>query len=194
VQIKTVRTKEELAPVLLSPEEKGPDFAYWVFSGITQGNQWENMTILSPGTYGQEFVKTFGHYHNDPHEETYRVVNGKGILLLQKKHFEDGSWVPNKVDRFIIVSILPGDKTVITQEWGHSLSNIGNDPLITLDNWTHGHTPADYEEIEDLHGMAFYLVKNDGTADIEPNPNYIDHPTPEFMTASEFAKLTKLSI
>ena len=66
--------------------------------------------------------------------------------------------------------------------------------MITLDNWTHGHTPADYEEIEDLHGMAFYLVKNDGTADIEPNPNYIDHPTPEFMTASEFAKLTKLSI
>jgi len=39
--------------------------------------------------------------------------------------------------------------------------------------------------------VPFYLVKKDGTADIEPNPNYIDHPTPEFMTAAEFAKLTK---
>jgi len=50
----------------MSPEERGPDFAYWVFSGIAS-KVWENMTVISPGTYGQEFVKTFGHYHNQPY-------------------------------------------------------------------------------------------------------------------------------
>ena len=31
---------------------------------------------------------------------------------------------------------------------GHSWSNIGKEPLITLDNWKEGHTPGDYEPIE----------------------------------------------
>jgi len=132
VQIKTVRTKEELSPVLLSPEEKGPDFAYWVFSGVTRNNRWENMTVLTPGTYGQEFIKTFGHYHNDPHEETYRVVSGKGILLLQEKHFEGGSWTPNKVDRFIILSILPGDEIALARALGARLDARRVEPGVGL--------------------------------------------------------------
>ncbi len=191
MQIKSVRTKEELAPVLLNPEADGPEFAYWVFSEVAGGKKWENMTVLTPGTYGQEFVKTFGHYHNDPFEETYHVVSGKGLLLMQKKGFVEGSWVPTKVERFVILSLTPGDEISITQEWGHSMCNVGNEPLITFDNWNHGHTPADYDQIEKLHGMAYYIVKKNGNADIEPNPNYTDHPNPEFMTVAEFAKSIK---
>ncbi len=190
MKLKSIRTKEELDPVLMSPEEEGPDVAYWVFSEINGGGQWENMTVLSHGKYGNEFVKTFGHYHNDPHTETYRVVSGRGLLILQKKHFGDGSMVPNKIDKFVIVNLTPGDEVVITQEWGHSLINVGNEPLITMDNWTHGHTPADYDQIEQLHGMAYYMIQKNGNADIEPNPNYYDLPNPEFMSPAEFAKIS----
>lgn len=187
--IKSVRTKEELATVLMNPEEKGPDFAYWVFSNV--GKKWENMTVLSPGTYGQEFIKTFGHYHNQPYDETYRVVGGKGVLIVQKKHFDNGTWTPDKVDKFVLVSLSPGDEVVITQDWGHALCNVGDLPLITIDNWTHGHSQADYEQIESLHGLAFYLIKKEGKADIYPNPNYNEHPDPEYLTATEFANLMK---
>ena len=189
--IKTGRTQEELSPVLQNPEAQGNDLAYWVFSEVsTNGDKWVNMTIVDSGGYGGEFTKTFGHYHSVNVNETYHFVEGNGIFMLQKKHFENGKWTPNKVDEVILLTMKPGEEVIVTPEWGHSWSNIGSLPLITFDNWASGHRPEDYEHIEKLRGMAYYLINKNGKAEIEANPNYENLPTPKFMTPAEFAKLT----
>ena len=64
---------------------------YWVFSGIS--NEWENMTVISPGLCGDEFPKTYGHYHNTEVTEKYKLLSGQGILLMQRRKFVDDDWL-----------------------------------------------------------------------------------------------------
>lgn len=188
--IKSVRTKEEMYPVLAGSEPDGPDFAYWVFSGVAK-DRWENMTILAPGKYGQEYVKTYGHYHSSPNDETYHVVQGNGLLLMQERYFEGDKWIKSKIAKFIVVKLTAGDEVLITQKWGHALCNTSTEPLITFDNWTSGHSPEDYTPVEYLKGLAYYVLEKDGSFTLEPNKNYLNHPEPEFMSAQQFAELSK---
>ncbi len=193
MNIKTTKRLFELKDVLkdpLSENEELEESIYWVFSDITK-EQWKNMTVTKPGKISTEFPKTYGHYHatsNTP--ETYKLISGKGIFMLQKKHYENEVWVPEMVDAvYLIVGETAGDTVVITNEYGHSWSNIGNEPLVTFDDWNEGHTPADYEPIKKLKGMAYYLVEQNGNVDIVPNPNYKNLPKPQWVTPKEFVEL-----
>ncbi|RJR27025.1 hypothetical protein C4561_04590 [candidate division WWE3 bacterium] len=187
MQIKSTRTKGELAEVLMNSKSNGPDVAYWVFSEISQG-KWENMTVTTNGFYDSEFPKTYGHYHGTNVIETYMLVSGKGILQLQKKLINGPV---EKVERvFMIQFEKSGEQIQIPFEWGHSWSNVGNEPLITFDDWRSGHTDSDYEIIKRLKGMSYYLVKDADTGiRAVPNENYKDLPEPEWITPEQFEKL-----
>jgi len=189
MNIRSARNISELKEVLKDPNSQGPETAYWVFGDISEG-KWENMTVTTPGKYGDEFPKTYGHYHTASNEtEIYKLVSGKGIFLLQKKHTnEKGDIVPNKVDEvFLIKAETPGEEVSVPKDYGHSWSNIREEPLVTFDNWRWKHQPTDYELIKQLKGMVYYLVEKEGEVDLIPNPNYIDHPTPQWTTPKEFA-------
>jgi oxalate decarboxylase/phosphoglucose isomerase-like protein (cupin superfamily) len=185
--LNSARTKGELSEVLLNPQSKGPDPVYLVFSGVAEG-EWENITVISNGLLDKEYPKTFGHYHPvDSPTETYKVLHGDGIFLLQEKYIENGKWLPNKVKTVVLVKAARNETVTITPKWGHSSSNLGTSPLVTLDNWKNGHTPADYEPIKHLKGMAYYLTEENGQVSFVKNPNYVDLPKPLIMTAKEFA-------
>jgi len=179
VYLKSIRTLKEQDEVLYKPGSTGPESVYWVFTDITQG-KWINMTVITSGMYGEEFPKTYGHYHNTNVNEIYHVIEGQGILLMQKGYPE--------VTDIVLVTLKPGDEVTITPEWGHALSNIGETPLVTFDNWNSGHTQADYDPIKKVSGMACFLLKGENIAKIALNQNYGDLPTPKFMTAEEFKK------
>jgi oxalate decarboxylase/phosphoglucose isomerase-like protein (cupin superfamily) len=184
--LKSTRSLKEMVPVLYD-KSMGTDVSgdvYWVFSGIS--NEWENMTVISPGLYGNEFPKTYGHYHNTDVIEKYKLLSGQGILLMQKRKFVDDDWSLDELEKIYFVEFLPGDEIDITPEWGHSWSNIGREPLVTLDNWKEGHTPGDYEPIERMGGMGYYLIRNNGGAEFVPNSKYKDLPKPEWVSAKEF--------
>lgn len=190
MKLASIRSLEELKPVLKNPQSLGQNPVYWVFSEITdpsKGSEWANVTIISPGKIGGEYPKTFGHYHpeNAP-DEIYHLIEGEGILQLQKKHLEDGVWNPEKVDEVYLIKAKVGDEIVIKKEFGHSWSNMGSGPLISFDNWRSSHTPSDYEYIEKLHGMAYYLIEADGQVKAVPNPNYKHLPEPVWLAADEF--------
>lgn len=152
------------------------------------------MTVIAPGFFsrdliptGGEFPKTFGHYHGSDAPETYRVIEGKSILMLQKKHFDaEKKWVTDFVDQVILINALPGDEITIKSVWGHCWSNVGGTPFLTYDNWRQGHQPADYEVIAKLKGMAYYIGLEDGQLRLTPNPNYKNLPQPVWMTAAQF--------
>lgn len=187
MKLGSIRELSGLKPVLKDPNATGPDPAYWVFSEISDA-VWFNITITAPGRYSQEYPKTFGHYHpEDAVTEIYKVIEGEGIMLLQKKHLENGQTVPEVVEEVILIKTKPGDEIRITPEWGHSWSNIGHLPLITFDNWSFGHLPTDYEIIEKLQGMAYYLIEENGQPKAVLNPRYQNLPEPLWLTAKEFA-------
>lgn len=176
----------EIRPVLLDPNSSGPDPVYQVFTDL-QLEGWVNKTIVAPGRYTNEYPKTFGHYHPTPDPETYSVLSGQGILILQKKHFENGSWTPEKVATVFLIKAVAGDKVIITPEFGHSWSNTAPVPLVLLDDWSTPHSPADYEAIKKLHGLAYYLVEENDEIKALVNPNYQNPPSPLWLTAKEFA-------
>lgn len=192
--LKSTRTLKEMVPVLSNINSEGQaDFdtsVYWVFSNVSK--IWENMTLIAPGEFNGEFPKTFGHYHSSNTTEKYKLLSGKGILLMQKRKFVDDDWVSNELEKIYFVEFLQGDELNITKEWGHSWSNIGNEPLVTLDNWKDGHTPADYQPIEEMGGMGYFLVKNNEKANLIPNPKYKDLPKPEWISAKEFNRINSL--
>ncbi len=185
MKLSSTRTLERLKPVLKNSEIDRPSEVYWVFSDLTK-DKWANLTIITPDKLGDEYPKTFGHYHGTNVSETYHLVEGEGVMQLQKKFMDRDKWVPEKVSEVVLVKLKPGDELTMTPEWGHSLSNIGELPLLTFDNWRAGHSPTDYSEIERLSGMAYFLVSENDEIKVIPNSNYQDLPTPVWMTASEF--------
>lgn len=186
MKLASARNLESLKMVLKDHDASGPDPAYWVFSEI--GGAWANVTIISSGNYSGEFVKTFGHYHSVSINETYRVIEGEGVLQLQKKFFENDNWVAERVEEVLLISAKAGDQLVIAPEYGHSWSNVGNGPLILLDDWVSGHTQQDYEAISKLHGMSYYLINQNGSKFLK-NSNYINLPDPKLLSAEKFNQL-----
>ncbi|MBI3577094.1 hypothetical protein HY086_03600 [Candidatus Gottesmanbacteria bacterium] len=182
------RTLGEMRAVLLDPASAGPDPVYQVFSNLENppAGGWVNKTVISAGKIGREFSKTFGHYHGTPLPEIYHEVHGQGVLLLQKKHFENGVWVPEMVDEVFLIKASDGDEITITPEYGHCWSNVGEEELILYDNWHSGHQPADYEMIKKLSGMAYYLTSENGEIKAIPNPNYKSLPEARRVSVAEY--------
>ena len=184
MRVLSVRDLAGLRPVLLDPAATGIDPVYQVYTDLGDP-RWQNRTEIYSGRIGKEFPKTFGHYHAVADPETYRVVSGTGILVLQKKHSENGIVVAESVEEVLLIRAAAGDELVITPEWGHGWSNINQETLVLLDDWKTGHTAADYQIEEKLHGMAYYLVDEGGPKEMA-NPNYKNPPPVKWLTAMEF--------
>ncbi|MEK7595084.1 MAG: glucose-6-phosphate isomerase family protein [Patescibacteria group bacterium] len=183
MNLASVRNYQELKSVL-KEGIKGPDPCYWVFNQIGH-EKWENLTVVAPGVHGTEFNKTFGHYHPLAVNETYRLVSGRGLLLLQKKIENNEKVIENEISEFLVIKAEEGDEIVITPEYGHSWINLGTTPLLSLDNWKSGHSLWDYQIIQKMGGLAYYVLK-DGTAyKLEKNPKYFSPPSPIFLTSKE---------
>lgn len=157
--------------VILEPAATGPDPVYEVFTDLGD-HFWMNKTVIAPGRLGKEYPKTFGHYHGVDTFEKYYVAQGKGVLQLQKKDLTE----------VVLIKAETGDEVVITPEYGHSWSNVGKDELVLFDNWSTPHSPADYEAIEKLHGLAYYLIEENGEIKTVPNPNYKNLPEPKWTS------------
>ena len=75
------RTHEKMREVLMDPDGVGPAVHYYMIRG---GKDQRNVTIWEPGTVSGEYIKTYGHYHVGDLDETYWILLGQGIAMLQK--------------------------------------------------------------------------------------------------------------
>ncbi len=119
-----------------------------------------SITVLMPGLVGKEFNKTFGHFHKGNQAESYQIIFGHGLMILQ-----------NKTKEVKVVKIKTGDKIEIPVGWAHTLINTGKTHLITADN-SFGEQMNDYSPIAKKRGFYYYVIKDKNKIKFVKNPAY----------------------
>ena len=171
------RTHQKMQEVLMDPSAEGPAVHYYMIRG---GSKKRNVTVWEPGTVGGEYIKIYGHYHVGDLDETYWVVQGKGIALLQKMVVENGVPQPDRIEEFKAVTVKAGESVYMPSGYGHLVVNTGSEWLVTVDDspvegagdsaLMPGH--ADYELVKKMHGFAYYVVERDGKPALVANKLY----------------------
>ena len=173
------RSHEKMQEVLMDPDGKGPAIHYYMIRG---GKDQRNITVWEPGTISGEYIKTYGHYHVGELDETYWILFGEGIALLQKLATdENGEMIVDIVEDFKAVNVKPGDEVYMPAGYGHLLVNIGTTYFVTADdspvNFDEvspvsmpGH--ADYERVKKMQGFAYYVVEHKGKPSLRINHRY----------------------
>ncbi len=189
------RTHEKMLEVLMDKKANGPEIHYYMIRG---GSEKTNITVWEAGTVGKtwnsgvcnisdEYIKTYGHYHVGHLDETYKVLSGEGIVILQtRKIGVDGIPIDDEIERFEAHFVKAGDSVFIPSGTGHFAINTGSTWFVTSDdspvNFDEvdpvslpGH--ADYEPFGRLHGGAYYVVMGtDGRPTFKKNPDYKEVP------------------
>jgi glucose-6-phosphate isomerase len=173
-----IKKVADLRDVLLDPTTGGPDVVYQVYTGILDATIPKEMTgeitALNPGLIGREYAKTHGHYHIGEGIETYRLLAGHGLVILQQPDFNF-----DQVEAVRIIKMEIGQDIEITPGWGHSLVNVGSTVLLVLDFRDPTKTEHSYEAYKKLKGAAYYVVEENSQVKIEPNPHYGTVPKPQ---------------
>lgn len=180
------RKSEKMQEVLMNPDVSGPEVHYYMIRG---GKDKTNITVWEAGTIDGEYIKTYGHYHVGDISETYTILQGTGILLLQKRKIsEDGKPLDDEITEFKALSVKAGDKIFINPEIGHLMVNTGKTWLVTSDDspvymddkdpvGMPGH--ADYEPVKRMSGFAYFVIEKDGVPTLVKNPKYKSTPEAE---------------
>lgn len=189
------REHEKMKEVLLHPEAEGPEIHYYMIRG---GTVKTNITVWETGTVGGEYIKTYGHYHVGKIDETYHVVAGKGVILLQTRRLDgQGDPVDGEIETFYAIKVKIGNSVFIPSGTGHLAVNIGKTWFVTVDDspvnfeekdpvYLPGH--ADYEPMKKLRGFAYYLVEENSQPTLVRNPNYKVVPEPQWLTPEEYSQ------
>ena len=173
------RSHEKMEEVLMEPDAEGPAVHYYMIRG---GKDQKNITVWEPGTVGEEYIKTYGHYHVGTLEENYSILLGEGIALLQKRAIDrEGNDIADVLEEFRAVSVKAGDTVFMPSGYGHLVVNTGNTYLVSADDSPvdfgekdpvslPGH--ADYEPVKKMRGFAYYVVEKNGKPALVKNPLY----------------------
>lgn len=189
------RPYEKMKEVLLHPEIPEPAVHYYMIRG---GKDKTNITVWEIGTVGGEYIKTYGHYHVGNLDETYNILQGEGIVLLQKrKQNQNGNPVDDEIEVFYAIHVKLGDSVFIPSGMGHLVVNTGSTWLVTSDdspvNFEEadpvslpGH--ADYEAVKRMGGFAYFVVEENNQPKLVKNPNYKLVPEAVWLTPKEYLK------
>lgn len=173
------RTHEEMREVLMNPSESGPEIHYYMIRG---GTNKTNITVWESGTIGGEYIKALGHYHVGDLGETYTILQGTGIIILQERENDaEGNPIDNKIKSFRAIKVKAGDSIYIPKNTGHLAINTGSTWLTTSDDSPVDFTDkdpislpghADYGPFKRLHGAAYYVIERNGSPELIKNPSY----------------------
>ncbi|MBI3282555.1 hypothetical protein HYZ70_00580 [Candidatus Curtissbacteria bacterium] len=187
------RTHEKMREVLMDPSaSSGPAVHYHMVRG---GSGQRNITIWEPGIVGGEYIKTYGHYHVGKLDETYWVLFGEGVVLVQKRAGGNENPVDDEIEEVYAVHVRVGDSLFIPAGWGHLVANISKTFFVTADdspvNFEEvdpvslpGH--ADYEAVKKMQGFCYYIVEKDGKPVLVKNEKYKKAPVIEIIEASDY--------
>lgn len=168
-----IRSLNEMRGILLNAQVLEPSEVYFVIrdQDLLHGPE-PNITIIPPHKLGLEFPKTYGHYHRHNEPETYRVLYGRALLLIQRpRKGKDGGLVFDEIEEARLLSGESGDILRVPQGFGHCLINPGSDLLVTAD-WEAESAGHFYQPIKNLHGFCYYVIEEGGKIKYLKNQNY----------------------
>lgn len=130
-----------------------------------------DITVILPSPLGQEFNKTFGHYHpvavdGLTYTELYNVLEGEAHYLLQKPA---NDW---RVEDVMLIKAKKGDAVPMPPNYGHITINPGKSPLV-MANLVYPDFSSDYREYQEKRGGVYYELTN---GKMIPNPLYGSPP------------------
>lgn len=187
------RTLDKMKEVLMDSNAQGLEIQYYMVRG---GSDQRNITIWEPGLNGNEYIKTYGHYHVGKLDETYWAIFGEGVALLQKRALDSkGKPLDDEIEQAFAVYLTPGDSIFIPSEWGHLVANVSNTYFVTADdspvNFDEenpvtfpGH--ADYESVKKMQGFCYYVVDTNGKASLVKNRKYKKIPEIKIISAKDY--------
>ena len=170
------KSTAKLANVLMNPDSGSEDISFDFYKRV----QFEkdaaifkekklrfDITVIHPGKIGRERKKTTGHIHvniagkNTPHAELYEVLSGTALYILQ----------PSDSKSVMAVKIHEGERIIVPANCAHCTVNIGAEALV-FDNLVLDAGKNDYGIISQNHGMAIYVIQEEGKIKMVPNDNY----------------------
>lgn len=124
---------------------------YYMYRGIKKKDDLRyDITVIPGQILGQEFVKTKGHRH--PCEETYKVLEGQAVFLLQK--------VKGKiVEDVYAIKAKKGDKVNIPSNYDHLVINPSNQEL-KIGNWVSEKSGHNYGLLQKMKGACYFYIKD----------------------------------
>lgn len=177
------RTHAEMRDVLRDQKASGPAVHYYMVRG---GVEKKNITVWEPGLIGDEYIKSYGHYHVADFDEQYEILAGEGIALLQVRATDaSGKPLDDTITSFKAVRVKAGDVVDIPRRSGHLMVNTGMTWLVTRDNSpvNLGETDAvshpahaDYAPFKKMRGAAYYVIEKDSVPTLERNKSYKSAP------------------
>ncbi len=198
----TPRTAESLRNVLRSPGAVSPDqvmyYTYYptcaaeaVQQILDRHQLTYSLVLLPPLSIDGEFAKTQGHYHpavpGTPYgyPEVYTQLYGRLLLFLQKRNRAN----PDTPLDCVLIDMTPGVTVTVPPEYAHVLINPTPEIALMAGLYSPDFKP-DYTEVYEHRGLAYYILDQNGTIGIEPNPRYTDPPPlkqPDTLTGTVFA-------
>lgn len=147
---------------LMDDDDGSP--VYWVENSQSEegpGGLITGMSVLEPGSVGDEYFMTRGHLHvQADRAELYVGLAGRGVMLLETL---DG--------RSEAIEVTPGEAVYVPGYWVHRSVNVGTDRFATLFCFA-SDAGQDYEIIARAGGMKQLVVKDgDGWTTIA-NPDH----------------------
>jgi len=134
---------------------------YYVERPEIAGELMSGLSIVHPGTVGDEYFMTKGHFHAVLETaEIYYTLRGEGLMLLETP---EGDWSAEE--------LRPGNVLYIPPRWAHRSINTGHEhDLVTFFVYP-GHAGHDYGTIE-THGFRKLVVEREGRPCIVDNPRW----------------------
>lgn len=142
---------------------------YFMYGNLVEdGDLKYSITVVPPMMFGKEPNKTKGHVHIGNYKETYTVLDGEAIYLMQKTN-------GNSVEDAYAVMAKKGESIIIPTGYGHATINASKETLKTGD-WRNVACQQDYSLFEKLHGACYYYT----TEGWIKNKNYKNIPDLRF--------------
>lgn len=121
-----------------------------------------DITVVPPMKIGNEFNKTYGHYHEMATSklsfpELYEVLHGEALYLLQKRQ----SIVSNEVTHVYLVHAKAGQKVIVPPNFGHVTINPNPTEPLVMDNLVESKFRSEYILYKQKKGGAYYVFENE---------------------------------
>ena len=137
---------------------------YWVETTQTEdgpGGLITGISVLEPGTVGQEYAMTRGHLHAiSDRSELYVGLSGRGVMVLDTL---DG--------QSHVIEVTPGKAVYVPGHWVHRSVNVGDERFATLFTYA-ADAGQDYAIIERAGGMRSLVEVDGGGYRVRENPDH----------------------